>query len=100
MTREKGKQPYSWVQNKRPGTFIIFGKSSLIFFNLLTPPSIVFIQVLNKMRTTMRQRMEKDLREIQDELNNEDESCFHRQLDADVLKKEFQLATYKASKLK
>ena len=57
-------------------------------------------QVLNKMRTTMRQRMEKDLREIQDELNNEDESCFHRQLDADVLKKEFQLATYKASKLK
>jgi len=57
-------------------------------------------QVLNKMRTNMRQRMETDLRDIQEQLNTDEDSCFFRQLDADVLKKEFQLATYKASKLK
>ena len=52
------------------------------------------------MRSGMRRRMEKDLKDIQEKLQNDDDACFFRQLDADVLKKEFQLATYKASRCK
>ena len=50
------------------------------------------------MRCEMRKRMEKDIREIQDQLANDDDAYHFRQLDADNLKREFELATYMASK--
>lgn len=44
--------------------------------------------------------MEKDVREIQEQLTNDDDSDYFRKLDADNLKREFQLATYKASRFR
>lgn len=57
-------------------------------------------QVLGKMRSEIRKRMEKDVREIQEQLTNDDDSDYFRKLDADNLKREFQLATYKASRFR
>jgi len=56
-------------------------------------------QVLHKMRSEMRRKMENDIKTIQDQLANDDDVISFRQLDADNLKREFQLATYKASKM-
>ena len=42
--------------------------------------------------------MEKDIHEIQDQLVNDDDAYYFRQIDADNLKREFELATYRASK--
>ena len=42
--------------------------------------------------------MENDIRMIQDQLVNEEETFSFRQIDADNMRKEFQLATYKSTK--
>ena len=47
----------------------------------------------------MKARMEKDIKDIQEQLTNDDDAIYFRQLDADNLKREFQLATYKASRI-
>eukprot|EP00794_Sanderia_malayensis_P009313 gene9313-10296_t len=52
-------------------------------------------KVAEKMRKAIRQRMEHDIRALQEELVREEDSTYFRQLDAENLKKEFQLATYK-----
>lgn len=48
----------------------------------------------------MRRRMENDIRTIQEQLVNDEDSHTFRQIDADNLRREFQLATYKASRFK
>lgn len=50
------------------------------------------------MRCEMRKRMEKDIREIHDQFANDDDAYHFRQTDANNLKREFELATYRASK--
>ena len=39
--------------------------------------------------------METDIKSLQQELARDEDSTYFRQLDAETLKKEFQLATYK-----
>ena len=52
-------------------------------------------QVVDDMRKGIRQRMENDIKELQEELVRDEDSAYFRQLDADNLRKELQLATYK-----
>ena len=47
------------------------------------------------MRTGIRERMNRDIQNLQEELARDEDTAYFRQLDADTLKKEFQLATYK-----
>ena len=47
------------------------------------------------MRKGIRQRMENDIKCLQDELVKDEDSAYFRQLDAEHLRKELQLATYK-----
>lgn len=47
------------------------------------------------MRKGIRQRMEKDIKELQEQLVRDEDSAYFRQLDADTLRKELQMATYK-----
>lgn len=50
------------------------------------------------MRREMRKKMEHDIETIQDQLINEKDSTSFRQIDADNMRKEFQLATFKSAK--
>jgi len=50
------------------------------------------------MRSEMRKKMENDIHMIQDQLINEQDSSSFRQIDADNMRKEFQLATYKSTR--
>ena len=52
-------------------------------------------QVVDDMRKGIRQRMENDIKDLQEELVRDEDSAYFRQLDADNLRKELQLATYK-----
>ena len=47
------------------------------------------------MRTEMRKRMDRELKVVQSQLTNDDDAIFFRQLDADNLRKQFQLSVYK-----
>ena len=46
----------------------------------------------------MRKRMENDIKTIQSQLANDEDSHVFRQIDADNLRREFQMATYNASR--
>ena len=46
----------------------------------------------------MRNKMEHDIQTIQDQLINEQDSASFIQIDADNMRKEFQLATFKSTK--
>lgn len=48
----------------------------------------------------MKKRMEDDIKTIQQQLANDEDTHTFRQIDADNLRREFQLATYKASRFK
>ncbi|XP_065065487.1 centrosomal protein of 95 kDa-like isoform X1 [Rhopilema esculentum] len=52
-------------------------------------------KVVDNMRKGIRQRMENDIKCLQDELVKDEDSAYFRQLDAEHLRKELQLATYK-----
>ena len=52
-------------------------------------------QVMHQMRRELRQKMEKGIQEFQENLTREEDSAYFRQLEADRLRREFQLATYK-----
>lgn len=58
----------------------------------------IIFQLLLKMRREMRNKMEHDIQTIQDQLINEQDSTSFRQIDADNMRKEFQLATFKSTK--
>lgn len=67
-----------------------------VSYNILFPFN--FLQLLLKMRREMRNKMEHDIQTIQDQLINEQDSASFRQIDADNMRKEFQLATFKSTK--
>ena len=48
------------------------------------------------MRREMRQKMEKEIRDLQETLTRDEDSAYFRQLEADRLRREFQLAMYKS----
>ncbi|XP_065684900.1 centrosomal protein of 95 kDa isoform X1 [Hydra vulgaris] len=52
--------------------------------------------VLLRMRTEMRKRMERELRTVQSQLTNNNNAIFFRKLDADSLRKRFQRSVYKS----
>ena len=51
--------------------------------------------MIDTVKKGIRQRMEKDLKDLQEQLVRDEDSAYFRQLDADALRKELQLATYK-----
>ncbi|XP_066932596.1 centrosomal protein of 95 kDa-like isoform X2 [Clytia hemisphaerica] len=55
-------------------------------------------QLLHKMRNDMRKKMEGDIQTIQEQLINEQDTLSFRQIDADNMRKEFKLATYKSTR--
>jgi len=52
-------------------------------------------KVIDTVKKGIRQRMEKDIKDLQEQLVRDEDSVYFRQLDADALRKELQLATYK-----
>ena len=50
------------------------------------------------MRNEMRKKMEEDIQTIQDQLIDEQDTLSFRQIDADNMRKEFKLATYKSTR--
>ena len=53
-------------------------------------------QVVRQMRKELRQKLESDVREFQENLQRDEDSAYFRQLEADRLRGQFQLATRSA----
>ncbi|EDO47908.1 predicted protein [Nematostella vectensis] len=52
-------------------------------------------KVVRQMRRELRQKMEKEVQDFQANLTRDEDSAYFRQLEADRLRREFQLAMYK-----
>ena len=54
------------------------------------------LQVVRQMRRELRQKLEHDVKEFQENLQRDEDSAYFRQLEADRMRREFQLATRNA----
>ena len=59
-------------------------------------PCVTAFQVLRQMRKELRHKLERDVKEFQDNLQRDEDSAYFRQLEADRLRGKFQLATRSA----
>lgn len=55
-----------------------------------------YFQVVERMRKDLRRKMEKEILEIQTQLFRDEDDSYFRQLDADRLLQELQMARYQA----
>ena len=57
----------------------------------------VFIQIVEQMKKELRQKMEHEIQNVQEQLYRDEDEEYFRQLDADRLRHQLQLARYQAT---
>ena len=54
-----------------------------------------YLQVMEQMKRELRRKMEKDVRDFQEQLYRDEDSEYFRQIEADRMERELQMARYK-----